>query len=189
MKKGIVCLIALILLFCLFCVPANTAATFGAISFPIVLQEKTNWCWAACSVGILQYYSISATQSALSRLVHGQVVNQGATLAQISSCLSQKGLSNTPVESTLSFSNIRSEIGARQRPVFAVRKPRAVVGGYHGVVITGYDQSLGTAQASIEYMDPLCDDFQYCLYTEFVSAPFTDTNPCEWIQSIYQISR
>ena len=57
-------LIKKLILLSLILVFLGTSSAFAAIlSVPQKYQEKSNWCWAACSQAILKYYGTNKTQT------------------------------------------------------------------------------------------------------------------------------
>jgi len=57
-------LIKQLILFSLILVLLGTSSVFAAyLSVPQKTQEKSNWCWAACSQAILEYYGTYVTQT------------------------------------------------------------------------------------------------------------------------------
>ena len=63
-----------------------------AIEDCISIQEKDNWCWAACIETIVQYYGIYTTQSSIVSKVHGATVNRTASANEIVQSLDSRPL-------------------------------------------------------------------------------------------------
>ncbi len=156
-----------ILFFVLFVLLVSTTvfSTINSnyINTPLVTQEETNWCWAASSLSILNYYGIYTSQSQYVTYVKTGTTspiydpNVTATVSECENGLDYFGVSSTMYYGSLSFSTVKSEVGTNNRPIFtAIRwldSNNTVVGG-HAVVIDGYYEYTNEDYQEIRYMDP-----------------------------------
>lgn len=73
-----------LILFSLVFVFLGTSSAFAAyLSVPQKYQKKTNWCWAACSQAILEYYGTNVSQTQIANYAVGGA-DQGLPLCSYS---------------------------------------------------------------------------------------------------------
>jgi hypothetical protein len=125
----------------------------ATLNVPQIMQEQSNWCWAACAVMVFQYYGINAgtQQCDLANYLSGQTYcctpatfpptdpcNQPCPVSpidNISGVYSHYGVTCARATGPITFSAIQSEIGAN-RPIelfFAWN-----TGGGHVVLVVGW---------------------------------------------------
>lgn len=131
--------------------PKNSYAFTGMdiLGLDVETQEKTQWCWAASSVGILDYYNISKTQSQFVKQVMGSVVNVPAADSEAESGMDAFGISGTVTSSSLSYDQVYTQIYTNDDPIYAGWSWDA--GGGHAVVIMGFNNFGGS---DVYYEDP-----------------------------------
>ncbi|NGQ96295.1 hypothetical protein G3578_14105 [Brevibacillus sp. SYP-B805] len=129
------------------------------------LQQEDEWCWAAASVSILDYFGESVDQDEVVEYVKGDVINEGATDSEVQDGLEHWGVDSTRTTSYLSFSTIKSEIYNYERPIYAGWTWDT--GGGHAVVLDGYDDDTTDY---VEYMDPWDGDHKSSTYNWFKSS-------------------
>jgi hypothetical protein len=62
-----ICSIALVALHFIFGISAGYGD--GVLPIPEVIQSESNWCWAACSRGIMMYYGVDWSQCEIAHVV------------------------------------------------------------------------------------------------------------------------
>lgn len=181
-KKGIISGALALVLTMLFTAQVFAYPLTDAVSINGVTQEKTNWCWAACSQSILSYFGTSVTQTAFVNYVKNSTTapNLTATDAEAKSGLSHWGVSSTQTTSYLSFSTIISEIYNNNRPIYAGWSWTA--GGGHALVLDGYDDDTTDY---VEYMNPGDGGFHQATYTWFKGGSSYDH---VWDGTLYKMS-
>lgn len=168
-KKKIILLTCTILL--LMSIISSAKPTMGAIPIAKEDQERSNWCWAACGVTVLDYYDNNVSQSTFVKKVKGEIVNETGYLSEIQDGLSYWDLSSKKT-GTLSLDTIEDEIYYRKRPIIGAMVPNA-----HSVVVDGYDLE---GNGYVEYMDPDGGVYKLVTYDKFNSKLFG---------AIYKISK
>lgn len=124
-----------------------------------VHQEKTNWCWAACSVSMLQCGSVSVTQTQFANAVFGNTDNVPRAMDAV--CAGFQSVYHLPTyyqNGGLNNYNVEYYIDINS-PIFArigwPKNPDGSDGGGHFVLISGYV----TSGYTIKVMDPLDSKF------------------------------
>lgn len=135
----------------LFVNPLQSHAFTGlyTLGLDVSKQEKSNWCWAASSVGILKYYGINKTQTQFVTYVKGSAVNQTAGDSEANAGLEYYGKPGTVSTSSLSYSQVYTKIYTNNDPIYAGWSWTA--GGGHAVVIMGINNANGS---DVYYEDP-----------------------------------
>jgi len=166
--------------------PAHATGTYSQLSnFPVVHQNKTNWCWAACGEAILQYFGNTNVyqQDFVYYVKGGDLSNNPADFDEITSGLSHWNVSSTYTNSTYSFNNIETDIYNYQRPILIRWAWKNGDGSLadigHVMIICGYN----SYDASVFYMDPNSYQLEYDTYTYMVNA--TDHS---WTHTMYSFS-
>lgn len=164
-RKTLSVLTAVILIECLLQTTAfATLPAEAYTSAPLVLQTKTNWCWAASSVSIVKARtSVLHSQDSHVYAATGSYDNVGRTIAAIQSdFLNIYSISSTLVYSTLSYSSIKSQVYANKPPLASIG-----LGSYaHALVIQGYENY--TSSQNLRIMDPAYG-WYICAYSELVN--------------------
>ena len=140
------------------------------LNIPLVRQEQTQWCWAACAVMVLRYYGSSVKQCELADRMFGlsgccnapssSVCNDSISEGGICALYNDFGLSCNGYSGTITMDMIESEIN-QDRPVECCFKLGTLVS--HAVVIIGYYDD-----ASVLYMDPLFGE-TWAYYEDFAN--------------------
>lgn len=147
---------------------------FGALVFagdianyPIVKQEKTNWCWAGSSVSILKYKGKSVTQCDYVKSVKGTSTcnNDSGSVFNSKDGLSYYGVSSSYYDTALSWSNLTGQVDSSY-PVYVSWGWAS--GGGHAVVIYGYYSAM--SYNYVRYMDPWDGVKTSMLYTNFAGG-------------------
>ncbi|MED1803018.1 papain-like cysteine protease family protein [Brevibacillus porteri] len=178
MRKHILSLLAVPLAIMAVVSPVSASSNFVSLGVKNVKQSQTNWCWAATSQSVLDYYNIFSIQDGIVKVVKGKVVNRTATVDEVQEGLREYGLDSSATGS-LSFSELKSELNADD-PVLAGIQYKD--GGGHMVVIDGYEED-GRSKY-IEYMDPAKGSHVVKSYSSF-----KDNSSQEWFESIYNFSK
>lgn len=122
------------------------------MNFPLQKQEKTNWCWSACSVSVLEYFGVddvSQTDFVIKIKGHDNDV-QGYPFEikyGLDSYNVKYGLSES--KDPISFDVIKAEISRYKNPIVVGLDLETT---RHAVVIVGYVEA-STSQ-KVMYMDP-----------------------------------
>ena len=143
-----------------------------------VIQEKTNWCWAASAQCVSDYLGGDGlSQSKIVKNVKGKNVNEGANAKEQKQALNVDGIDTNYTSSNISFSKIKKMIGEWSSPILVHIEWSS--GGAHAVVIYGYyDDSK-----AISYMDPWGDNsrWNFSSYSNFKS-----NDDFTWIRTYYE---
>lgn len=159
LRIGIFCMIINIFLGTAICTADTT------LNVPNTPQEHSNWCWAASSKAVLDYYGNVQTQCAIANWAWSRTDccgnstfdwnntcnstnNMYGSSGSLQNILSHWGVSSTALSTYLSQNTVVSEINGC-RP-FVIRFGWTSGGG-HFLVGRGYDQS----GAYVDYMDPI----------------------------------
>ena len=147
-----------------------------------VIQEKSNWCWAATSNCVSLYLrGTSPTQTQIVTAVKGSPINNPALPAEQVAALNYSGINTTYVDRALSATEIKDMIRGCYSPILA--HIAWSDGGAHAVVIYGYSYS---SQNYISYMDPWGDSnrFNSCTVDYF-----NQNSEFSWVRSFYKNTR
>ena len=117
------------------------------INVPQIPQQQTQWCWAACADMVLHYYGNTEVQqcdfanwlfglSGCCSSPSSELCNRPCRVADVSGVYSNWSIRGTPMNRTVSFSTLQSEINAG-RPVEVAYQWRG--GGGHVAIICGWD--------------------------------------------------
>lgn len=118
-----------------------TPCKFTAIGVPLIAQEDSKLCWAACSEMISEYYGCSVTQEAIVKHVKNtdKMVNETGTESDIKKAIEYatdaKHTCSGSYTTATSISNISNEIN-KKRPVIMLFVNSA---GNHVCVATAVD--------------------------------------------------
>jgi hypothetical protein len=109
-------------------IPVLVVASAGTpLAVPLILQEQTEWCWAACAAMVLGYYQASqVTQCQLADWLFGPAAccvapasaacNKPCQVAHIKQILAHWLIQSTSVQGSVSFATLHNEVAAK-RPV------------------------------------------------------------------------
>lgn len=143
-----------------------------------IKQEKSNWCWAACSeiVGKSVYPSSSVSQSQIVNKLKGSIGNYLGSINDIMAGCEYAGnykkrftYGDSCYNELLDFSQVGTRIGNGIGVIAAVYVTNNL---QHDVVIaatTFYDGDGGTTY-SIGYIDPIDGKRYYCSFDDFCSG-------------------
>jgi len=144
------------------------------LSVTAIRQEQTNWCWAATAQAIMGFHGTSVRQCDLANWLFSQstccsnpgsaACNRAATNAEQSRVYSHWGFSNTPVNSSISFTTVKNEI-CNNRPIKFGWAWTG--GGGHALTMRGYYD--GTTDY-VYYIDPGDASYNYNAYSWVVSG-------------------
>ena len=118
------------------------------INIPQIIQEQSNWCWAACAEMVIRYHNESATQQCeLANELFNRTeccsdpsspnCNRPCETRDISNLYSRKHIHSKFVENAVTFSKLQSEIDA-DRPVEVVYFWRDWEKPGHSVIVRGW---------------------------------------------------
>ena len=166
-------------------VGAVAASGYRYLNVPEVIQEHSNWCWAAVSVDVLRWYNATPSQCAVANWALGRRDacgnstfnwNSGANVTNgiyggggsIQGILSNWGLSSYGNAYALSWNAVVSDVNAN-RPF--VMRFGWYSGGGHFLVGYGYDDRSGTQR--VGYMNPWPGEgYTWSNYNWTVSAAY-----------------
>ncbi len=129
-----------------------TVTTYG--------QEKTNWCWAACTEMLIKFYNPTSTadQSKIVKAAKGSVVDEAGGEDDVITAMKKylKGYSYTTIRNqNMGFNSIKSSI-SKGNPVY-LKMSTSI--GNHAVVCSGYRVSSGINELYIH--DPANGGSEY----------------------------
>ena len=149
-SKGLVCLIiSLVIVNASLGSAYATAYTMNVTKYA---QEKTNWCWVACAKMIGAYYGRLYAQSDICQYVKGSVVNQTASLSEVTSAInyaSNRSVMQAGVAKLDAFINE----ARNNRP--SVLRIGWNSGGGHVYVVRGAQEEMGPALGGLFVIDPI----------------------------------
>lgn len=173
----------------LLCIPMRASAypTTHSINLPSVVQEKSNWCWAACSCAIIEYYGGNVDQEDFVYSVLGNTNNKGVDMPEIQRGLSNYSIGSTYIKDTLTLEQIRVGTYNSRRPIIAgwqYRNTSSIISSRKGhvVVVTGYIDDSNLQERCVIYMDPETGRFHTMDYSDFVKNEKT-----KWIRTLKDI--
>ena len=151
MKRFVSFMLVLILAFSVFSISASGATGTVLLGTKKVKQSKTNWCWVATSVSVLDYRkNLTVSQDNFAKSVHGNPPgNKLATVSDIINGLSNYGLT-TNSSGSLSFSQVQTTIENGKPPIAVYQHNNSLLA--HAVVLCGW--SIGGGKNTVMYMDP-----------------------------------
>ncbi len=153
------------------------------INVPTVLQQKSLWCWAACSESVLKYYGITnVSQGNVVSYTFGSEINHAGTAIQVRNALIHYGVHANVASGSMTLSAIQTNIGTNNRPIIAGLLPSSSSGAGHMVVITGYENTLDFK--TVTYMDPATASYANVTYSAFCND---STNSRYWAESVNQL--
>ena len=169
-----------------FSISVFAVPTFYFLDVPVVGQApKQNWCWVACGTAVVNYYGNSISKNDFSIAAVGNATHDDPkSMAVVQAGLQHWSLSSTYVNSSLSFSSIKTQIYA-EHPSIAGRIyyeyipsiGEGVLFG-HMFVVTGYSE-LYTGEQIVEVMNPGGSGaLEYYEHSEFCAL--SGTNSYSW---------
>lgn len=194
MKKRFSVMLTMLLMITMI-IPIRSNAYGSVVIIPVPTKTqgtKTNWCWACCGAACVQYTTgNSTTKEMFSIAVKGNSTNnQTATAQDVIDGLDYFGVSSYIMQSPMSFTLIKYNIGDVERPVIAgLYLSNGSDSFLHMVTIKGYGEINGVAnQKTISYMDPMFSSTQMESYADLKNGYIlSGTMHCQWIQTIHQI--
>lgn len=133
---------------------SNTYAASYTMNITKYAQERTKWCWAACAKMIGAYYGRIFSQSSICTHVKGSVVNQTATIGEVTSAIRYT-------------SNRGTQAGVASLAAFIIEamnsRPAALRMGWsssnykegHVYVVRGARESTGSVAGGLYLIDPI----------------------------------
>ncbi len=158
-----------------------------------VVQEHSNWCWAASSVDVLDWYGANPSQCSVVNWAFGRSDACGSNVfdwnsaanspnalygqaGSVQSVLQNSGVGSTAYASALSWNAIVNDVNAGHP---FVMRFGWYSGGGHILVGYGYDDEPGTRY--VGYMNPWPGEgFTWSTYAWTVSAAYDHT----WTHSL-----
>lgn len=162
MRKRLMSITSIVLLIVL-CLTVVCNASY--LRMDNVRQEKSNWCWAACSQMVGTWKWGNKTQTDIVRYMFGSSVpNTMASASQTATAATYASNNNATwsVKSdSLFLSEVRTQINSRSNPVIACCKYSSASGG-HMLVVKGVNSNNAIlvsdpGTGSSEWVD--CDTF------------------------------
>lgn len=152
------------------------------LSVPTVIQSQTNWCWAAASKAVINYYGGEADENQIVETARAHNPNYYGTVScyknpvpancnksnsmygatsSIEYLLKIWKINSLGTDSAISFTDLMTLINERKPIIGRIAWKNAngqLNGGGHAVVLIGYNKvtySNGTVEPLIAVMDPL----------------------------------
>lgn len=167
---------------------ARAVAVWRRLDSTIPIQEQGNWCWAATSLGVHQYYdrTDTTTQCLAANLILGRndaCNNPVPAAANVPHFLDDAfndfgNLNGSIVGGTLSFADTKAQIDIG-RPLGT--RIGWSGGGGHFMVIEGYRDGGTAATREVAIHDPIFGESQYA-YDSYRTA-YLGTNGNNWTHS------
>ncbi len=167
----------------------------GVVDLPEVEQETNMWCWAASMEAVLDVFGIDVSQceeanwlfsrtDCCSPVVPGDCIH-GARGGEQKAVLDHWGLASTLVYSTITWSQLKTEIKA-SRPI-NMGWSWCTLGG-HSLDIYGFSEVKdGTVKYNVWYMDPWYGEgYNVAEYSWVVGGCPGDHT---WYRTIYNIHK
>lgn len=159
---------------------ASAASRYN--SAPVYVQEQSNWCWAATTKSVVQYYrGVSATQCKIVQWGKGTATCANVTGyfgLDVSRALTNSGISGIgSTTGVLSFDTVRGEIDSSR---VALIRWGWDDGSGHMLLLRGYN----TSGSIVGYINPLNSSYQSASYSWLVNG---GTPHHVWTDSRYQI--
>ena len=131
-------------------------------------QEKSKWCWAACAEMVGKYYGHSFSQKNICKHVKGQVIDEAATISEITSALGYTTSHTVNSTGVLSFSGLSKAIYAGSPRVIRIGWTS---GNGHVYVLAGIREETGGQTAGLYLIDPIAGHGNaYYAYTKLVNG-------------------
>ena len=123
-----------------------------ALRFPMEQQQQTEWCWDAVTVSVERYFKPGSklTQKNFAKKIFGQPLNQGWYLDKALEAIQKL---DRVIGQPLTFQEVRAQLD-QNLPVCV--RIAWDTGGFHCVVISGYDTSGGIPRVHVS--DPKVQD-------------------------------
>ncbi len=143
----------------------NVGATTHKLNMTDRRQEKTNWCWAAVVLMVIDYlnsWEPLPSQSDIVTTLKGSAVNEGATDSEVTSVLGWYMVSTTYTPTAIQFSTIKNMLSGWYSPI-AVGIRWSNSGGGHAQIIYGYEENNDIYQG-VYVLDPKMSGTQRSYY-------------------------
>ncbi|SDZ03643.1 Papain-like cysteine protease AvrRpt2 [Evansella caseinilytica] len=151
-------------------------------NYPSVVQEKSNWCWAATGSSILKYYGLSVSQCNFykeAKVNSSCSANETGTITEVMRGLSSYNVGSSLYSGAYSFSGAKYQIDD-SKPLWV--RWRWSSGTGHAVVIYGYYTAMSTNY--VYYMDPASGTKTSMAYSSFVGGGnYKQT----WTHTLYNV--
>ncbi len=162
----------------------SASATTFKLNMTDRRQEKSNWCWAATTLMIIDYlntWNPLPTQTDIVTTVKGSAVNDGATYSEMTNALSWYMVANTPKSGTITFANVKNMLSGWYSPIETSIGWVGGNGNGHAQIIYGYEEN-GEYQG-LYVLDPRMSGTQrfYYNYDEY-----KDNDDFFWRYTWYQ---
>ena len=115
-------------------------------------QEKSNWCWVACAKMLGKYYGRSYSQSQICKHVKNKVVNETASLSQLTSAIRYATKKSVLQGGVAKFNGFVINMKAKNP---AVLRMGWNAGGGHVYVVAGLKEAKGIRLDSLYLIDPI----------------------------------
>lgn len=163
----------------------------GSVPNTLRSQETNNWCWAATTQMLAEYFGISTTQCALANHRFGKTgcctpQNAGASCPKTNDCnmpgwpeLDFVGLKFSETGTALSWGKVRKQIYCARKPMGYAYGTPGVVG--HVLVIKGYITVAGTNYVILNDPWSPCSGTQRLItYAEYTDPSGSSTHWNTW---------
>ena len=164
--------------------------TSYGLSVPVIMQPKTQWCWAASGTSVVRYVkNVNISVSTFAYAVMGNYNNVPQSLVDVKGGLTTYGVSSSThtngategsnhtinLTTPMPFGTIQTNI-YQSRPIimnwiywlYNSSLGEITIDHAHIMVITGYT-SNGSSQ-TVEYMDPGHSTMQIMSYSTFLQS-------------------
>ena len=196
--KGKVLLATLVFIAAIFTAPspAEAATSYRKLNVPTPSQNKSNWCWAAASYGVMKYFHKKpTTQCAIVAGIRGgRCANVGGNYYDVKALLNRKQLDMSWYPGPLSLGFLKKQIDAGRPLMVSLEWARTGTG--HLIIVDGYHNNY-------VYVDFITQSKTYQIkmkYTEFVKSSknitYTASNggkitiaPHHWRYTYYNLRR
>ncbi len=175
-------IICLILAMTLFLLSYDTAfAASYELGVKKISQNNSNWCWAATSSMVGNYYGRSLSQRDICVYVKGSAVNQTASFTETVTALSYATNKSVTQTTTLSFNSLKSIISSL-KPFLLRIAWNGGTGSGHLYVVSGFKDS----QNQLQLIDPIAGvPKRYYKYNDLISGIKLDSGTGHYSHTWY----
>lgn len=152
MRKTKIVVRVMIIIVCVLLQMSFVSAASYKVSVKKYAQEKSNWCWAACSQMMGNYYLKNYSQSTICKHVKGKVVNKGASLKEVTKALQYSTKKPVVQGGRIAFKGIRKAL-KNKKPL--VLRMQWNVGGGHVYVVSGARDASGPQLKGLYLINPV----------------------------------
>lgn len=154
--------IVTVLMLSLVCNAALAYVDYELLSIPVSQQEKSNWCWAACTQMVCKFYGENPSQADIVTFTFGSPVNQGGNINHMGLALANWNVGATGLSGKLTYTEIEGDINSGS-PIIVGRNG-------HAEVIRGFYTDTSNNKYNVYFIDPWDGSYNIVSYPVFSST-------------------